>query len=662
MKFLSQILTVILLFLIFGGDLSAQRGLDHPELQEIFGHFGDISDNELDMEPQHDYPYEYLMKKTAVRFREERGNVEAVIDHYVRIKVHTDDPLEKADAAMIAIPYYYADNMEQIINLRGTTHHPNGSYWNLRSADATRSDLNTRYRVLEFEMPEVVEGSVIEYKYTVIRRYIEELPDFYFSHRVPVREASVRLQNEEFLRYNVIKENPDFEIDYHEVRIDTSSIPPVFTYERPEPIFIQRWEAEKIPAADLSAYISSIEDVRGKLKFQISEFGLPRQPLENSWEYVAAQVRRNSNPETVLEYHPELHRKGEEIAEKFNNRKAAQDSVFSYLNSRKQFNGMNAVFAERGFMHVTDGGSADQAEINMALLAMLRGAGIESYPLYISGREFGRINEAFPSLYQFNRMLVYSRIEGSEYFMDGSFSFSYPNLIPVESYNEQGFLLKPDDYEWVEISPEQSMFELSIEVDAELDREGKLTGRLRAETAGYPAQQILQDMSEGKSVTEVTRATFFDVYDDGILRSPEISDSEKRTVYLETGFEIENYARSFTDALELRPMFVGYLFRNPFEQSERRVPITLDAPETLTIRYNLRLPEGAMIEELDEAIATSMPGAELIESYWISGREVNYTFEIDITRREFPAESYNDLRCIYERWVELSNETWFIEF
>ena len=662
MKFLSHILIILTLLLVFGGSLFAQQRLDHPEMQEIFRHFGDISISELDMEPEHDYPYEYLMKKSAVRFREERGSIEAVIDHYVRIKIHTDDPLEKAEAAMVAIPYYYADNMEQIINLRGTTHHPNGSYWLLRSADATRSDLNTRYRILEFEMPEVVQGSVIEYKYTVIRRYIEELPDFYFSHRVPVRKASVRLQNEEFLRYNVIKENPDFEIEYSEVRIDTSSIPPVFTYERPEPIYIQRWDAEHIPAAELSAYISSVEDVRGKLKFQINEFGLPRQPLENSWEYVAAQIRRNSNPEILLEYHPELYRKGKEIAEQLNSREAIQDSVFSYVNSRKQYNGMNAVFAERGFLHVTDGQPADQAEINMALLAMLRGAGIESYPLYISGREFGRINEAFPSLYQFNRMLVHSRIDGEEYVMDGSFSHSYPNLIPVESYNEQGFLLKPDNYEWVEVSPAQSMFELSIVVDAELNRKGTLTGSLRAETSGYPAQQVLQEIGEGRTVSEVVRSTFFDVYDDGILRSPKVSDKELRTVYVETGFEIENYARSFTDALEMRPMIVGYLFRNPFEQSERRVPITLDAPESLTIRYSLRLPQGAMIEELNETFSTRMPGAELAESYRISGREVSYTFEIDITRREFPAESYNDLRRIYERWVELSNDTWFVEF
>ena len=38
-----------------------------------------------------------------------------------------------------------------------------------------------------------------------------------------------------------------------------------------------------------------------KYGFLISEFGIPRQPLDNSWELVAAQIRRNPDPRGAAE-------------------------------------------------------------------------------------------------------------------------------------------------------------------------------------------------------------------------------------------------------------------------------------------------------------------------------------------------------------------------
>jgi hypothetical protein len=91
---------------------------------------------------------------------------------------------------MVGIPFYFADDIERIVNLEAVTHQPDGTQSRLDRRDTGTVDLNTRYRILEFEMPDVQQGSIIEYKYTVERRYIEELPDFYFAHRVPTREAT----------------------------------------------------------------------------------------------------------------------------------------------------------------------------------------------------------------------------------------------------------------------------------------------------------------------------------------------------------------------------------------------------------------------------------------------------------------------------------------
>jgi len=653
----------------FGVDVAdAQNITTDPAVLEqirIFDQFGNIFDQSFNETGYPGQPWYYQLKETVIRFEQRPQGITALIDYLVRIRVTTDDPIGIAEASLVGIPFYFPENMERVINLEGYTYQSDGERSYFSGEDAAIVDLNSRYKILEFQMPDVKKGSVIEYKYTLVRRYIEELPDVQFSHRVPVRKVNLYIKNEPFLRYQSVEENIDFELNYTETRVDTSSIPMVFTYQRPDPVFIQQWSADNIPAADVSAYVSSVDDIRGKLKFQISEFGNPRQPLENSWEFVAAQIQRSINPFKMLEENAGLAELGASLHSELGTAEARIDSLFHYVNSRVQFNNTGAVFADSGLNHVLGGEPADQAEINMVLLALLRGAGFDAYPLYISGREFGRINLSFPSLYQFNRMLVVARKPGEDgwAFMDASFSHSLPGLIPVESYSEQGMILKENDYEWTEISPEKSFFGLDVSLDGKVNENGSLSGVLSGEVSGYPSRILRRDISLKRPLNEILKQLFFDSYPEAELRDATIlplSDNRNVSV-IRADFEITDYAVTYTEGMDYRPMVVGYLFSNPFERAERRVPITLDAPESLSIDYRITLPEGYRFDVSGETRSTSLPGAQLFEEYLIFENRIEYLFDIEITRKEFPVDAYAQLRQIYDRWVALSNNTWFIE-
>jgi len=659
--FLLGLLACFLIYL--PPDSAAQQNLEELEKLQIFDHFGVIPDEEFFYEPDHSYPYEYLRKQSFVRLPETGRNLVAMIDYLIRIKVFSDDPFDIAEAAMVGIPFYFADDIERIVNLEGITHHTDGTRSYLQRNDTRIVDLNSRYKIIEFEMPDVQKGSIIEYKYTLERRYIEELPDFHLSHRVPTRQASFYLQNSNFARYETVKENVDFELKYEEQRVDTSSVPMIFTYRRPEPVYIQKWSAGNIPPLDVSSYVSSIDDIRSKLRFQISEFGQPRQPLENSWEFVAAQILRNHNPFYFTDNYTALMTLGSDIAEESPSDTAAMTNIFKTVNSSVQFNGQRSVFADGSLDHVMAGEPATQAEINLVLLAMLRGAGLDAKPLYFSAREFGRINKSFPSLFQFNSMLIVSEIDDETFFMDASFPHSLPNLIPVDSYNEQGMVLTEKAHQWIDITPDRSVFSLDIFVDARLTHDGSLTGRLEAETRGYPSQQIRQNIERGSSLREIISETFFDVYSDAVLEQNRITidGQDNDIVRVETNFTIPDYAITFTEGIEFRPMIVGYLFRNPFESTERRAPITLDAPELLNIHYKIELPDGFSFDVTGETRTTSLVGARLFEEYLTERNTIEYSFDIEINRKEFPADVYSQLRRMYARWVDLSNDVWFIE-
>jgi len=113
--------------------------------------------------------------------------------------------------------------------------------------------------------------------------------------------------------------------------------------------------------------------------------------------------------------------------------------------------------------------------------------------------------------------------------------------------------------------------------------------------------------------------------------------------------------------LEFRPMIVGYLFDNPFESTERNAPIMLDAPEQISVDYTLSLPDSFRVDGRGETRSTRMDGAELTETYESSGEQLIYSLDVDITEREFSVDEYNQLREIYQRWVEISNDIWYLE-
>ncbi|MFH5830846.1 DUF3857 domain-containing protein [Halalkalibaculum sp. DA384] len=652
----------LLLFFFFLNGFSQDRHINGAEgIPDA--RFGEIPDSLFALEAYRQdpsAPYFYAYKDVNITFEEDEKSIVATLDYHIRIKVFD---AQATQASIIAIPYYFKDGVEAVEQIEGYTHTPDGDQLPLQEEQIRTINLNTRYNVKEFTMPGVTDGSVIEYTYKKKRRYIEELPDFYLAHQVPTAFAKATIQNPEYLRYEVVPVDFDGEIHHVRQRIDTSSVPKVFSLPRPNPLVLDHWIARDVPGVEQEAFISSIDDYRGKLKFQLKEFGIPRQRLENSWEIVVAQLRRNQNPWSVIEKDEQARKAGKQIADEFETPVLAQDSIFRYLNSMARFSDSRGAFSEMRSDSVLGGALVSQPAINQTLTAMLRGAGIDAWPLLISTRQYGRINRSFPSYYQFNGMLAYSEIDGEGYFMDASYSHSHPNLLPVETYNETGLLLKKESYDWIELRPEFSIFSINTNLDAELDPQGNLRGTITTKHVGYPARLIREKAAGGAGYDQILREAMFEGYPDVALEDVRIQNLQqyKDTVKIIANVAIRGYATSYTDGLDYRPLVVGSLMSNPFGDEERDLPVTLDAPERLDLSFRIKLPDGYTLGEGTQNRSIQLSGAELMESYQSRGQWVRYGYEIDIARKQFEPELYPQLLDLYERWVKLSNMTWQIK-
>ncbi len=624
--------------------------------------FGVIPDSLFELSNTGDYPYTVTNKEMDISFREADGGITAIIAQHVRLKVFDGDHPE---ASVVAVPYYFDNEMEQLVEISGTTYLPSGEQVPLREEDIRTININSRYNIKEFQMPAVEDGAVLEYRYVIHRRYIEELPDFHFSHRVPTLNAKATITYPRYLRYESVVENYEGSVDHSFSYTDTSSVPKIFTIPQPDPVVTERWVATDIPAVEEEAFTTSLDNYRGKIKFLLNAFGLPRQPLDTGWEVVVAQLRRNINPWSQIEQYDLAREKGDSIARSLpaNDTGVVQDSIYHYLNERVNFSGNFVPHSTTPDSAVLAGEAADQAAINQTLLAMLRGAGIEAYPLLTSTRSSGEINREFPSFYQFNALAVYSNINGEAYIMDAGFPYSHPNLIPTEINNGEGLLLREKSFEWISMQVDESLFDIEVEIDAELAANGTLSGEVVSRQQGYPARLIRQQKANGNSEADILRQVLFDGYSQLQVSDAALNNSEAHgaPVELRARFEIPNYATSFSDGLEFPPMVVGYRRENPFEDSNRTLPITLDAPERLRVSYSIALPQGSNMREGAESRSLEFPGASFEESYDMESNLLNYDYSINISRQNFAVEQFDRLYQLYNRWVELSNSHWLIE-
>src|SRR5699024_7175396 len=647
------LVTIIFIYGVMGTPALAQT-------MECSASFESIPDSLVEIQTSSDSPYTMVNKEVEVSFREANGGILAVLRHHVQLKVFDASVPE---ASLVSIPYYRENDMEQVSAIRGCTHLSPDEHIRLQDEAIKTIELNTRTNVKEFAMPAVEDGAVLEYSYVIQRRFIEQLPDFYFSHEVPTERASITITYPQYLRYEGIIENYDRYVSHSVSYKDTSSIPKVFNFPRPDPVITEQWTAKDVPAIKKEPFTSSLNDYRGKIKFILSNFGLPRQDLETNWAVVVAKLRRNTNPLSQSKHYKLARSIGDSIAspKPAASDRELQNHIYRYVNERVAFNESYAPFSTMSDSAVLAGKPSDQAAINQTLLAMLRGADIEAYPALTATRSAGEINRDFPSYYQINALVIHSIIADHTFWMDASYPYSQPNMLGKEVNNGRSLLLKDSSYTWKSIEAPKSIFGIRVVAEARLYRDGRLEGTVKTRQKGYPVQQIRQKRADGQSDLAILRQTLFKDYSNMQMKNVRIKNinSYKQPADIKVDFTIDNYAINVADGWQFPPMMIGYLRENPFDK-DRTLPVTLDAPEQLELSFNIQLPNGATVAKTPSKRQLSISGAEMTEHYRAGDQSLDYQFNINITGQKFSLDEYPKLFKLYEHWVELSNQTWHI--
>jgi hypothetical protein len=113
-----------------------------------------------------------------------------IFERHVRIKILHKEGMKWAD---VSIPLYFTSRGEESVrNLKATSYNLEGGKIveaKLGSDGVFKEKFNRNYKIQKFTIPNVKEGSVIEYSYRIFSDFLFNFPEWKFQYSIPVKHS-----------------------------------------------------------------------------------------------------------------------------------------------------------------------------------------------------------------------------------------------------------------------------------------------------------------------------------------------------------------------------------------------------------------------------------------------------------------------------------------
>lgn len=633
--------------------LAASLSLSSLHAQPEGTKYGKITDDELKMTEYEKDPGAaavviFDVGSTRFEFNSTIG-IQVVFERHTRIKIFNK---EGYDYANVTIPYYYGtgDNKDDVSAIKGFT-------FNLENGKPVETKLEkaailtekvTKYQQqVKFALPNVREGSVIEYSYKYTTNRIFSIPAWQFRREIPVIWSEYVTAIPDFFNYVQIGQgydSPEVVENWEENR----SLGQTAFRER----FTQRVQAH-LPAFRDEPYLSSEEDVVEKVEYQLASVNFPGMMTEKvipTWGQLAKGLLEDEDFGKFLKKGNQVKDAVALITNGLTNEKDKIIAIHQHIKDNYQWNEYYDIWTSQTIANLLKTRQGNGADLNLLLVLMLREAGIDANPVILSTRSHGKINTTYPLISKFNHVVAYVKNGDKGYALDAIDPMLPSDMVAYEDLNGEAFLIGDEKYEWVMLGEnvkESSYHNISATLE-----EGSLKGNISMAHRGYHATAIRKEFKKGNT-TDIANAYFKNYFTEVNLVEPAFENQADANASLKGNVQfISNaYVEDGGTFIYVSPMLGFGLKENPFKKPERVYPIDFAHPADDTYLFNFKVPEGYTVTEAPKSVRLSMEDGSMRCDYNIETKpnEVKVSYRFTRKRVYFKVEEYQILRNFYEQ-------------
>lgn len=515
-----------------------------------------------------------------------------------------------------------------------------GITYNLENGEIVKEKLSKKsifsdritqsYYNMRVAMPNVKVGSVIDIQFT--HPFLPN--EWEFQKSIPVIHSELTIESNDYISFKKTF------FGYEQLAVSTNGF----------------WVAKDMPAFKKEPYVNSMDNYITKMEFNISNISIPGYFYKStsSWSDISkilydsdkfgivmknsrylktlAEIikrRELSEIETIKEAHKEI-----KNAIKWNDNNNLHTSVLS----------LNKVYKEK---------IGNSADINIALIQLLKLLDYDAEPIILSTRKNGMISPSGPNINKINYVIVGVKIGEDRILLDATEEYMPFDILPKKCLNGSGQIITKAKTAYIPLTAkkkDKQYFAYTVSMDEDLNLVGKLQSR-KYEYAAFDfrkkynsfnsKEEFINDFVNDNNGIEVQESSF-DYIDD--INQPV---TEKYEV------KLANYVTKIGDEYYLNPMLTEAMLENPFKTNERLYPIDYAYKQSKTVIVNIQLPTNLQVVEIPKSVKMKLGENDGSFTYQIGIKNnlLNLKFSYSINKEVFIPTEYPNLKEFYNQII-----------
>lgn len=505
--------------------------------------------------------------------------------------------------------------------------------------------LDSNYGQKGIVLPNVSEGSIVEYEYVVKTPIIQFIRDWEFQNYIPVDYNEYVTTLPESVSYNVIQRGF--------VDIKKNSVLYKGTAENElETIYV----AENMPTIDEEPYVDNVKNYIVGIRHEVSSVTLPGKKtvhFATDWKAVAHTIYKSPDFSDELKKTNYFENDIDPLIQGLSDKEKI-NVIFDFVKSRMNWNMSESYYCDEGVKKAYKTRTGNSAEINLMLTAMLRYAKLEASPILLSTTEHGIA--IYPSIYAYNYVIAGVTLNNETILLDATEKLAMPNILPERALNWSGRLIRKDETS-EDILLTATMSRENVNVMVSIDDKVEINGKFKRYLSGHdallcrlehnnPSVNRIENVENEFKVTDVA---------DYLLENEK---NLNEPVIQSFSFTDIHSAEVIGDKMYISPMLFFTIKANPFMQEKRQFPINFRYPKEIRFMIILELPEGYSVESLPANGNIQTEGDICSFKYTIgkSDKKIQVSGALKHNVANVAIEGYPLLKDFFRRMIEKQNE------
>ncbi len=580
---------------------------------------------------------------------------ELSFEYHVKIKIFDKQAFDQGNVE-INVRKVYDDTTETAKDIKATTYYIDEKgveHSSNLDVDKIYRERNGSRETVKFALPDLHNGCIIEYRYKVISNHIYNFHSWVFQSDIPKVYSEYEANIPGMFEYNVsLRGNLKMSKDTSQLIRNCFTMPGLLA-----DCTRLNYVMKDIPAFVYEDQMLAPSNYISALHFELANYTTPegqKKKLSQDWKDIEASLLKEESFGGQMKKKAVVKdRLPAEILAIADTLTKAQ-AIYAYLQKLFKFDGVYTIYSDDGIKKAFEKHSANSADINLALIAGLNSAGINTQAVILPTISKGVAGD-YPNLTDFNYVIAITVIGNKVYLLDATDPLLSFGLLPPRCINYRGRVINMDKSSyWIPlIATEKNKTITTLDLTLAADR--KTTGTIRTYLFGYAAYDRRKQIKDFNSIPEYIESLNERSPKLKIIRS-EINNLDSLNEPLIENFEVEFKKISASDntAIEFTPSFWSQVTQNPYKLDKRNYPVNIITNHDHKMILTMRYPESFEIINQPAPVGMALPnnGGNFATSFQANNGILGYSEVVKLDKPIYTVEEYPYLKELYNKIIQ----------